>query len=140
METSLLQPKKKLRIASDLVKGNYYYIYEVSDSLKSSEDAFTEINYSAELCYGKFDHFDRRHNVFTDVKCPNKEYYESRRFSIINNLFLEEEPNCCKILDGGRRKSRSKRKKTKNNGMRKSRNKRKKSNNDRIRKSRTKRS
>ena len=101
MDTSLLPPKRKLKIASKLVKGNYYYIYELSDSLKSSEDSLKEINDDTKFCRGKFDHFDRRNNIFVEVKCPKNEYFETRRFSIINNLFLEEEKNCCcKILDG----------------------------------------
>lgn len=108
MNTQLLHKKKIIKVATNLIKDKYYYIYEVSDSLKSSDDEFSEINDDTDFCYGKFDHFDRRYNVFKNVKCPNDEYnYETKRFSIINNLFLEEEKNCCcKILDGKSKRRR----------------------------------
>ncbi len=109
MTTPLLEKPKKLnlKVATNLIPDNYYYIYEISDSLKSTDEAFKEINDSSKFCHGKFDSFDRRNNKFNDVKCPNEEYKE-KSFSIINNLFLEEcETECCKILDGNSMKSRT---------------------------------
>ena len=98
-----------------LKENNYYYIYEISDSLQTTEDAFQEINepeLENEMYYGKYKTFKVRYNVFTDViYLKNNQPFKDRSFSIINNIFLEKEKevdSCCMILDGRRKSNRIK--------------------------------